>query len=95
MHTLEKNVKPDWSIQSCTFAPRKAKMVLSWNYKQTGITCNKLPLLKFIEFGMLWSPAWLAMNKKQKCFLFPDHQLPENMVLVFGSYDRKGIKANL
>ena len=44
--------------------------------------------LKFIEFGihLKWSAA--HYYQKQKHFLLPHHQLPKNMVLVFGSYGR-------
>ena len=35
----------------------------------------------------LWDRARLAMNKKQKYFSWPDHQLAENLILVFGFYE--------
>ena len=36
----------------------------------------------------LWSRARLAINKKQKYFSLPDHQLTEALVLVFGFYEK-------
>ena len=36
----------------------------------------------------LWSRARLAVNKKQNYFSLPDHQLAENLILVFGFYER-------
>ena len=30
----------------------------------------------------------LAVNKKQKYFPLPDHQFAENLILVFGLYER-------
>ena len=37
----------------------------------------------------LWSRARLAINKKQKYFSLPYHQLAENQILVFGLLERK------
>ena len=36
----------------------------------------------------LWSSVQLAINKKQKYFSLPDHQLGENLALVFGFYEK-------
>ena len=36
----------------------------------------------------LSSRARLAINKKQNYFSLPDHQLAENLILVFGFYGR-------
>ena len=50
---------------------------------QTRIVCKKIALQKSIEFDMV-SRARLAINKNQKYFSLPDHQLAENQILVFG-----------
>ena len=42
-----------------------------------------------IEFGMPLSTARLAINKKQKYFSLPNRQLAENLILVFGFYERR------
>ena len=36
-----------------------------------------------------WSRAQLAINKMQKKLSLPDHQLAENLILVFGIYGMK------
>ena len=36
----------------------------------------------------LWSRARLTINKRQNYFSLPDHQFTENLVLVFGFYER-------
>ena len=62
---------------------------------RTGITCEKIPLWKCIEFST--ALKWLDINKEQKFFLLPDHQLVENLK----AYQKllvskiKVIKANL
>ena len=54
-------------------------VITSW------ITCKKISLL---NSAWLWSRARLAINKKQKYFSLPDHQLAENLTLVFGLQER-------
>ena len=49
---------------------------------QTGITCKKIPLKKSIEFGMALKQS--ATRYKQKTDSLLDHQLAENLILVFG-----------
>ena len=41
-----------------------------------------------LNSAQLWSRAWLAMNIKQKYFSLSDHQLAENLILVFGFYEK-------
>ena len=36
----------------------------------------------------LWSTVQLVVNKKYNYFLLPDHQLAENLILLFGLYKR-------
>ena len=50
----------------------------------TGITCKKIFYKSLLNSAWLWSRARLALNKKQKYFSLPDHQLAENQILVFG-----------
>ena len=47
---------------------------------RTGITYKKIPLL---NSAWILSRARLAINEKQKYFSLPDHQLAENLILVF------------
>ena len=49
---------------------------------RTGITCNRY----LLNSAYLSSRAQLAINKKQNYFSLPDHQLAENVILVFGFY---------
>ena len=53
---------------------------------RAGTTCKKT--LFSIEFGIVLNKAGLAVNKKQKYFSLPDHQLAENLILVFSFYER-------
>ena len=41
-----------------------------------------------LNLAWLWSRAQLAINKKQKYFLLPDHQLAEKLILIFGLQKR-------
>ena len=41
-----------------------------------------------LNSAWLWSKAPLAVNKEQKHFSLPGHQLAENLILVFGFYER-------
>ena len=50
---------------------------------QTGIIPEK-SFIKVLNLGCLWSKARLAMNKKQKYFSLPDHQLAKTSIFVFG-----------
>ena len=63
---------------------------------QTGITCKKSPLKSLLNSTCLWSRVQIAIKKKQKYFLLPDHQLARNCILVFHflGKDKKEIKAN-
>ena len=36
----------------------------------------------------LWSKARLAINERQNYFSLTDHQFTENLILVFGFYER-------
>ena len=44
-----------------------------------------------VEYDMVLSRAWLVLNKNQKYFSLPDHQLAENrfLALVFSKRKRK------
>ena len=42
----------------------------------------------WLNLVCIWRRVQLAINKKQKHFSLPDHQLPKSMVFVFGSYER-------
>ena len=56
---------------------------------RTGIACKKNFLYKnLLNSAWIWSRARLAINKKQKYFLLPVHQLAEDLILVFGSKER-------
>ena len=48
-------------------------------------------------FSLTCSRARPTISKKKKYFLFPDHQLAENLILVFRFYEttKKGKKVNL
>ena len=71
---------------------------------RTGITFRNVIkcFRNFVYKGLLnsaclWSGARLAINKKQKYFSLPDHQLSENQIIVFWfeKNEKKRIKANL
>ena len=49
---------------------------------RTGITAKKIPLYKFIEYGMILERD--SYIKKQKYFSLLDYQLRENFILGFG-----------
>ena len=36
----------------------------------------------------LWSKVQLGVNNKQKFSSLPEHQLDENSILIFGTYER-------
>ena len=44
--------------------------------------------VSFLYSASLLRRVRLVVSKKQKYFLLPHQQLPKNMVLVFGSYER-------
>ena len=56
------------------------------------ITCKSTKSIlnyeSLLNLACYWSRAPLAINKKQECFPLPDHQLAENLILVFGFYER-------
>ena len=47
------------------------------------------PFIKVYWIRYTFEIAQLAINKKQKYFSWPDHQLAENLILVFGFYEGK------
>ena len=50
----------------------------------TGKTCKRNSFIKVYWTRHGFEVARLAINKEQKYLLLPDHQLAENMILVFG-----------
>ena len=54
---------------------------------QTGIIPEK-SFIKVLNLGWLWNRVRLAMNKNQKYFSLPDHQLAETLIFVFGFLGR-------
>ena len=48
------------------------------------ITCKKFFYKNLLNSAYLWSRARLVINKKNNYFSLPDHQLAENLILVFG-----------
>ena len=55
---------------------------------RTGIACKKFFYKNLLNSAYLWSRAQLAVNKKQNYFSLPDHRPTENLILVFGFYER-------
>ena len=55
---------------------------------RTGITCNKIPLQKSIEFDIPLKQSATRYKQKQKDFLVPEQQLAESLTLVVGFYER-------
>ena len=56
---------------------------------RAGITCKKSFYKRLLNSALLWSRARFSINKKEKYLSVPDHQLAENVILVFGFYKRK------
>ena len=46
------------------------------------------PFIKVLNSALLSSRAQLAVNKTQNYSSLPDHQLAENLIPVFGFYER-------
>ena len=55
---------------------------------QARITCKKNSFISLLNSAWFLSKAQLDINKKQKTFSRTNHQLAENLILVFCFYER-------
>ena len=58
--------------------------ISAWNYNTNRNNMSE----SLLNSVYLWSRARLAINKKQKYFSLPDHQLAETFILVFDFYEK-------
>ena len=58
------------------------------NYKNIGKTSKKTLYKSLLNLVLLRSRAPLAISKNQIFFSLSDHQLAENLIFVFGFYER-------
>ena len=62
-----------------------------WNHesiKQTGIRHKKFFYKSLLNSAYLRSRGRYISNKKQNYFSLPDHQLAENLIRIFGFYEK-------
>ena len=53
------------------------------------MTCKKVSLQKYIEFGMALKSSVTRYKQNAKYYLLPDQQVVENLILIFGFHKRR------
>ena len=61
----------------------------SWNYNTSRNSMLENPFIKFYWIRQTFEDERDLLWKKRKYFLLPDDQLNENLILVFGFYERE------
>ena len=91
-HLVRSNiVSTGKAVSSCSWRQNHRCLIVLWTISLFRslfvVYLSKYICKSLLNLAYLWSRARFVIKKKQKCFSLQDHQLAENLILVFGFYE--------